>query len=83
MKLSDVYNSAELLEVGRKAVEDALIVLRDNRISRNRNNGLVIKEYDGTSSSVIRLGPEEAIRIGLKAIEEHLNSNQSKTLTNS
>jgi hypothetical protein len=33
-----------------------------------RNNGLVIKERDGTDSTVIRFGPEDALKIGLRAI---------------
>lgn len=59
----------EMLEVGRKAIEDILIEFRDSRISLPfRNNGLVVKEYDGKDSSIIRLGPEDAIRIGVEAI---------------
>lgn len=57
------------LEVGRKAIEDALIEYRDSRISEPfRGNGLVIREKDGTESSVIRFGPETALRIGIRAM---------------
>lgn len=71
--LIDISENDELLEIGRKAIEDALVEWRDLRISElNRGNGLVIKERDGKRSSVIRFGPEHALKIGLKAIAEHL-----------
>lgn len=75
MNIQEVIDSPELCEIARKAVEDALIELRDMRVSMlNRCNGLVIREYDGTESKVIRLGMEDAIRIGLEAILKHVNS---------
>lgn len=59
----------EWLEVGRKAIEDALVEWRDERLSElNRANGCVIRERDGTPSNVIRFGPETALRIGYKAM---------------
>lgn len=63
-----VAADACLLEIGRKAVEDLLVELRDDRVAQLRNNGLVIKEADGKSSDTIRLGPEDALRTGLLAI---------------
>jgi hypothetical protein len=68
-----ITRNLELLEVGRKAIEDTLLALRDSRISAFRNNGLVCKERDGSDSHIIRLGPEHAIQIGLKAIAVYLN----------
>jgi hypothetical protein len=66
-------DNAELLEVGRRAVEDFLIELRDARIALiGRNNGLVVKERDSTTSDIIRMGPEDCVRIALKAIAERL-----------
>ena len=66
-----VEASGELLEIGRKAIEDTLVEWRDNRLSEfTRGNGLVIKEKDGTDSSIIRFGPETALRIGLRAMEQ-------------
>jgi len=67
-----------LLEVGRKAIEDLLVDLRDSQIAMLRNNGLVIKERDGKNSDVIRMGPEDALRVGLKAIAEHLRPETRK-----
>lgn len=58
----------EQLEIGRKAVEDLLIEWRDSRLSELRNNGLVIKEKDGTASSIIRFGTETALKVGIKAM---------------
>ena len=61
--------SDELLEIGRKAIEDVLIKWRNRRLCEfTRSNGLVIREKDGGDSSIIRFGPETALRIGLKAI---------------
>lgn len=69
--LDEIIESPELLEIARQAIENTLIDFRDSRIFVLRNNGLVCKEKDGTDSSVIRLGPEHAVKIGLKAIKEH------------
>jgi hypothetical protein len=79
MKLSDIYENSELLEIGRRAIEKTLIEWRDDRLSElGRANGLVIREKDGTESSVIRFGPETALLIGLKAIEAHLNNSPTQ-----
>lgn len=72
-ELRRIADDNELLEVGRKAIEDTLIEWRDSRLSEfMRGNGLVIREVDGKDSSIIRFGPETALRIGLKAIADHL-----------
>ncbi len=63
----------ELLEVGRKAIEDTLIKWRDARLSQMlRGNGFVVKEKDGSASSIIRFGPEDGLRIAIMAIIKHL-----------
>lgn len=73
MKIADIIEDARLIEIGRQAIEDALIEMRDSRMSvLNRGNGLVVYEKDGTESSIIRFGPEMALRIGLKAINKAL-----------
>lgn len=75
-KLLAAANDKELLEVGRKAIEERLIEFRDSRFSElMRGNGLVIREKDGKDSSIIRFGPETALYIGLKAMAEHLAAN--------
>ena len=64
----------DLLEIARKAIEDTLVEWRDAGMSvLMRNNGLVIKSRFGRESSIIRMGPEDAMRIGLRAIAEHLD----------
>ena len=69
----ELLENRELLELGRKAIEDVLVEWRDNRLSEfNRGNGLVIRERDGKDSSIIRLGSETALRIGLKAMLQAL-----------
>lgn len=68
-ELGKILLTADMLEVGRKAIEDVLIEWRDSRLSElGRNNGLVVKEKDGKDSSIIRFGPEMALSIGIKAI---------------
>jgi len=69
MTIDDIINDNELLEIGRRAVEDELISFRESRLSQLRGNGLVIKEIDGTPSSVIRFGMETALVIALRAIK--------------
>ena len=62
-----------LVEVGRKAIEDRLVEFRDSRLSCPlRGNGLVIREFDGQPSNIIRFGPETAITIALQAILERV-----------
>ncbi len=63
----------EILEIGRKAVEDVLIEWRDGRLSMfNKGNGLVIREKDGKDSHIIRFGTETALKIGIKAMYQAL-----------
>lgn len=63
-----------LWNVARRAIEDALVEWRDDRLSMLlRNNGFVIKEKDGSDSSIIRFGPETGVRIALLALADHLD----------
>lgn len=71
--LRRLADDSELLwTVARAAIEDELIEWRDSRMFVLRNNGFVVKEIDGTASSVIRFGPETGVRIALKALADHL-----------
>lgn len=73
--LRQLAGNDALLEVGRKAIEDTLIEWRDARLSElMRGNGLVIREVNGEASSIIRFGPELAVRIALGAIADHLDA---------
>jgi hypothetical protein len=85
INLLEIANDETLLEIGRKAIEDALIEMRDSRISQpHRANGLVCREKNGTTSDVIRFGPETALRVGLQAIANYLemkNSTKGNTFT--
>jgi len=75
--LKEISENAELLEIGRKAIEDTLLSFRNGRISLlGRGNGLVIREKSGDASEVIRMGPEDALRVGMKAIDEHLQKQE-------
>lgn len=78
MDLEKLADDDALMEIGRKAIEDVLISYRDSRISMpSRNNGLVVRERDGKGSAIIRLGPETAVRIALRAIAKHLKGTTS------
>ena len=68
-----VAANPNLCETARYAVENILINLRDSRISTLRGNGLVAAEADGTPSSTIRLGVEDAFAIALKAVADELD----------
>lgn len=64
--------------VARAAVEDLLIEMRDSRISMPaRANGFVIREFDGSSSDIIRFGPEIGISHALKALADHFDSTEN------
>ena len=74
--LRKIADDDGLLEVGRKAVEDVLVDFRNTRISLPfRGNGLVVYEEDGKRSSIIRMGPENAISIAIRAIADELDKN--------
>lgn len=51
--LLKVADSPDLLEVGRKAIENCLVEYRNARISEIRSNGLVIRESDGTPNGIV------------------------------
>jgi len=71
--LREVAANDNLLEVGRQAIQEALIEFRESHLSMPRGNGLGIKEKDGKDPYVlIRMGPEDGLRIGLTAIAKHL-----------
>lgn len=71
--LRQLADDPTYLKIAHDAIEDALIDFRDNRISLvGRGNGLVVRERNGEPSDVIRLGSEEALRIGLRAIADAL-----------
>jgi hypothetical protein len=71
MTIEELLNNPNAMEKARKAIEDTLVDLRDSRIGIiGRGNGLVIKEKDGTASSIIRLTTLDAIRIGLEAVNK-------------
>jgi hypothetical protein len=82
--LDKIAGDKALLEVGRLAIEANLIEWRDNRLHEfGRNNGLVVKEKDGTDSTIIRFGPETALRIGMTAIAKHLMEEKHERDTHS
>lgn len=74
--LREIADSPRLLEIARAAIENTLVEWRDSRLSSMRGNGLVIREPDGTPSSVVRFGPEVAVTIGLRAIADELSASQ-------
>lgn len=62
-----VLNHAALT-AAHVAVEDALIEMRDNRLSvTGPANGFVVNERDGSPIGIMRLGTREGLRIGIEA----------------
>ena len=58
-----------MMEVARKAIEKTLIEWRNRGLSElGRGNGLVVRSRNGKDSCIIRMGPELAMSIGLRAI---------------
>lgn len=67
--LERMATDPDLLEVGRKAVEDALVEYRDNGISEvGCRNGFVIRHKDGASSDLIRFNTRTGLGIALRAM---------------
>jgi hypothetical protein len=67
----------DALTTAHKAVEDALIDLRDNRISvLGGGNGLVVREATGEESGIVRMGTRDALRLGIAAYLDALASDE-------
>lgn len=62
------FLSQESVEIGRRAVEDAAVELRDARISVDCGNGIVCREFDRTPSSIIRMRTDTALMVALRAM---------------
>ena len=71
-RLADDHET--LWNIARKAIEDELIEWRDNGMFVLRNNGFTIRYKDGSPNEIIRFGPEVGVRIALKALADHLES---------
>lgn len=65
-------------ERARKLVEDELVEWRDARRFTLRNNGLAIKEADGTPSHVIRFGFELGWWLALEAEADRVEAGESE-----
>jgi len=72
--LKEIAESPELLEIGRKAIEDVLVEWRDGRMMEipRRGDGFSIREKDSTPSDIIRFGPEFGLRIALREIAKRI-----------
>lgn len=65
----DSITDDEWYEVGRYAVENHLVEMRDAGIGiLGRNNGLVIRYENGSFSDIIRMTIEHALKMGITAI---------------
>jgi hypothetical protein len=68
------------LTSAHRAIEDVLIAFRDDRISvLNRANGFVVREADGTESSIMRLGTRDGLEIGIRAYLDAVEARQTQT----
>lgn len=71
--LQAVLDDALLIEAGRLEVENQLIEFRDDGMWEGfHNNGLVVKNRDGSESNLIRMGPAFGLRIALRGIIKEL-----------
>lgn len=70
--VATLIDDAELLEVMRKAIEDKLIEWRDEMRFMICGNGFSVCERDGSPSPIIRFRTDVGLRIGLRALAEHL-----------
>lgn len=74
-ELRELANSTEAMERARRRIEDELIEWRDSCLSMlGRRNGLAIYNRDGTPSSIIRFGFEDAFRIALNAEADRMEA---------
>lgn len=74
-ELRALAKDERIVEVGRRAIEDTLIDFRDERISiMGRGNGFVVREADGTDSSIIRIGTPEGLMLALRAMADALDA---------
>lgn len=64
----------DLMEIGRKAIEDELVEWRDSMRFVIHGNGFTIRNFDSSPSHIIRFGPEIGVQIALKAIAAHLDN---------
>lgn len=60
------------LEVARKTVEDMLIEMRDSCMFMIGGNGFVVRDKDGSESSIMRLSTAMGLAVGIKAYLEAL-----------
>lgn len=68
-ELRRLADDPDLMQKAHVAVENVLIEWRDDRLSMLLcANGLVVKEKDGTPSSIIRLGTRAAIQLSLREL---------------
>jgi hypothetical protein len=71
--LQAVLDDPALIEAGRLEVEDTLVEFRDSAMWEGfHNNGLTIKNRDGSPSEIIRMGPAMGIGIALRGIIKKL-----------
>lgn len=76
LELRRLAESPEALTMAHAAIEDVLIEWRADRLSIPLvGNGLVIRERDGTPSSIIRMRIPEALVIGLRAMADYIEAN--------
>lgn len=63
--MTDIDKAA--LEVARKTVEDTLIEFRDSQMFMIGGNGFVVRNWDGSDSSIMRLSTAMGLQIGIEA----------------
>ena len=77
MELIEIATNNVLLEIARRAIEDQLIKNRDEHIFIMRANGVGCRNRDGSESPKYRLNLEDALQIGLLAINNYISENET------
>lgn len=85
--IKSISEDPEMIRVAHAAIQNTLVEFRDSHISLlGRGNGLCIRPRDSKGRTddpfIIRLGPEDAMRIGLDAIAEHLKGVEDEQTNN-
>lgn len=71
---SEIEVDTDALTAAWIALQETLIDFRDRRISQICNNGLCIKEFDGSPSNVIRISTKLAVEIAVKTYLKYINA---------
>lgn len=71
--LRSVAEDEYLLNIAHQKIEDIAIEMRDSCMFVMTQNGINVRESDGSPSNMIRISTPGAVAIALKALADHLD----------